>query len=694
MSGFEPFSMPSEEELERILEGSQVDPMALLEKVKADPRAIKDRAVLAQLAEIAQKDKIEFDLILDGIKKARLGVKVDTVAGLVADFIEESKATKPGTKTDEAAKAAAYEILLHGNPIQIHQDHVAEKVRGGEKPARLIAMSGYSAYLTDDRLHADIVGSAQSGKSTTTIATLECFPEENVLITSEASPKSLYYLAHQQPERLKDAIVYIDDARAEHIPVLKTFRNENSVRPTNITVADGEFLELIVRYRPNVIASSVTPLRDLEGQAGSRAFLVSVPDATPDEEREVRAKIRQQIATSAILSEKNDIRRKTLQEMARILRDEGVRDVVIPYDVIEPHGADRRGTGQFMRLIKVSAFINQYQRPLIELQDGKRVVLATYADFKLAAQVWFDFAEGQEFKVSPKAIDVLKALPDKWPGLSAPTIARGMKRSQRTVERYLEDLYEAGIASRERITAPGMPWGYWVEPETRQKVLAQIPESESTKINSVTITTENLCREYMAKNSSDSLKDSYINFFSNNDIDIKKMYKDRMDTSGEGDDWGYIYSLCFFHETCRDSEKEPMDSEIITKNDLSQSGTNPQDIDSGNVANMANTVANQVIIRVLDDLGEIILIDGRTVNLRREDVVTIPAIQAKGLIEKGKAVEVHPGQQRIKFRAPYRSDWKRPDGSGYMRDFTEGEIIEVPADRAAAWIKRGVAEAA
>ena len=100
--------------------------------------------------------------------------------------------------------------------------------------------------------------------------------------SSEASPKSLYYLAEQQPERLKDAVIYIDDARPEHIPVLKTFRNEGNVRPTNLTVSDGEFLELVVQYRPVVLASSVTPLRDLEGQATSRAFLASVPDATPE----------------------------------------------------------------------------------------------------------------------------------------------------------------------------------------------------------------------------------------------------------------------------------------------------------------------------------------------------------------------------------------------------------------------------
>jgi len=236
-----------------------------------------------------------------------------------------------------------------------------------------------------------------------------------------------------------------------------------------------------------------------------------------------------------------------------------------------------------MRLIKVLAFINQFQRPIIEMQDGRMIVLATYADFLTATRIWFDFAEGQEFKISPKAVDVLKALPEKWPGKAAPTIAKEQHKSQRSTERYLEDLYEAGIASRERITAPGMPYGYWMEPETRQKALSQIPESEERITNSVRIATTKFCREYVAENQPDSLKDSYIKFFSNSDIDIKKMYYggkelsilNAVDPAG----WSSLYTPLFSGKSCRDSEKEPNDGEIITTKDLSLLSENPHDSD-------------------------------------------------------------------------------------------------------------------
>ena len=300
--------------------------------------------------------------------------------------------------------------------------------------------------------------------------------------------------------------------------MLKTFRNEENVTPCNMTVVDGEVLELMVKYRPAVLGSSVIPLRDLEKQASSRTFMLSIPDATPEEEKKVREAIRLHARAGAIMSKKNEEQLMILRAMATILRDEGIREILIPFDVIEPEGADRRGTGQFMRLIKVSAFINQYQRPILELTDGRKFVLATYADLEMAAEVWFDFSEGQEFKISPKVLDILKMLPTTQPGQTAPALAGAMGKGQRSIERYLEDLYECGIASREHISAPGKPWGYWCEKDLRQEVLSLISDAGDVKANSDSILTKGLCRKYLGEKSSDSLKDSINEFFSNNDI--------------------------------------------------------------------------------------------------------------------------------------------------------------------------------
>jgi predicted transcriptional regulator len=280
-----------------------------------------------------------------------------------------------------------------------------------------------------------------------------------------------------------------------------------------------------VPYRPVIIASSVNPLRDLQQQAGSRAFLVSIPDATPEEEKEVRKAIRASRCMGAILQKDNNNQRDVLRAVSWVLQKEGIRDVLVPFDAEEPAGADRRGTGQFMKLIKVSAFINQFQRPVLELDDGRRFVLAVYEDLRIAAEVWFDFAGGQEFKISPKAIDILKELPDKEPGKTAPALAKDNSKGQRTVERYLDDLFDAGLVNRDRIQAPGSPWGYWCNDELRQKVLSKISGATDHCKNSDMNATETPCRKYMAKNSSDCLKTSIKELFSKSDIMKKDIIK-------------------------------------------------------------------------------------------------------------------------------------------------------------------------
>jgi hypothetical protein len=65
----------------------------------------------------------------------------------------------------------------------------------------------------------------------------------------------------------------------------------------------------------------------------------------------------------------------------------------------------------------------------------RKFVLAIYEDLKTAATVWFDYAEGQQFKISPKPIDLLKMLPVMQPGKISPALAKETGYGQKTVER-------------------------------------------------------------------------------------------------------------------------------------------------------------------------------------------------------------------------------------------------------------------
>jgi len=239
------------------------------------------------------------------------------------------------------------------------------------------------------------------------------------------------------------------------------------------------------------------------------------------------------------LLKKRTTRREISSEgQHRILRDEGIKDVIVPFDIEEPSGTDRRGTGQFVRLIKISAFINQKQRWIMCMDDDRQIVLADLNDVKTALSIWGDFYQTQSLKVSYKAIDLLQKLPvnnRNWSvtlkTYTAPEIARMYGMKQRTVEDYLRNLYEAGLVHREQRNEAGHPYGYWIDEE----VAAIISDATDAKSDPAprTIsggpaptgrkyTREIFLRANLAKISSDSLTDSYNSFFLTNNNIIEK----------------------------------------------------------------------------------------------------------------------------------------------------------------------------
>lgn len=142
----------------------------------------------------------------------------------------------------------------------------------------------------------------------------------------------------------------------------------------------------------------------------------------------------------------------------------------------------------------------------------------------------------------------------------------------------------------------------------------------------------------MAENSPDSLKDSYINFFSNYDIDIKKMYKGRKDINGSEEGFEDIFSLYISGKSCRKSSNDPNDTEYSRQNDLAELAEISPDSDSENGGN----VLDFVILRFLQAVPAFIGVDMRKYGpFSREDVATIPPINAKNLVRSGHVLEVH-----------------------------------------------------
>jgi hypothetical protein len=383
--------------------------------------------------------------------------------------------------TEEEIVKAARAILLKGDPLQERVEYVQQQHHGDTAAIKGIILIAHTAYMDDnDRLHGDISGEPAIGKTSAIERTLSTFPQNDVMILSEASPMSLYYYAKEHD--LAQKIIYIDDARQDHIPLLKTFRNDGDSKPKHLTVKDGECLDLDVNARPVIFASSVTPLRDLQGQATSRALMLTYEKPNPLIEQEIRRKIRSRTRLSQLNKTEDTQKLRVLQQVVEILRTEGTSHVMIPFDAEEPTDGTRRDTGQFQKLIAASAYIHQFQRPVLKV-DGERYVLATYEDLKVAAEFWMAFNVSQQFKIPPKALEILKVLPTVEPNpdpgaysskpMTSTRVHQVTKIPQSTCKAYLDNLYDAGHVNRAQIKAPGSPWAYWIDPDLAKKLLAK-----------------------------------------------------------------------------------------------------------------------------------------------------------------------------------------------------------------------------
>jgi DNA-binding Lrp family transcriptional regulator len=284
------------------------------------------------------------------------------------------------------------------------------------------------------------------------------------------------------------------------------------------------------------------------------------------------------------------------------------------------------------------------------MKSGQKIILAIYEDLEKAAQIWFDFAEGQKFKVSSKALKILEKIPSEVPEpIISSELSHELNISQRTIDDNLKNLYESGILSRRKLDFAGAPWGYWCETEVRKIVnaenLAEPREKLSAGLSAPSgtvpeprkTTQEIFLRGYMAKESSDSLIDSISNTFTKYTV-ISKGNVEAIKYRGlplVGECPEKIYLSYFSPKKVRGPSDKSNDNETPRKDDSARSCVVSADSDDQTCVVAANSCANA----------------------------------------------------KVQFNTDYDSDW-----NGSIRHFKEGEITEIPEERAETWIKRGIVE--
>jgi hypothetical protein len=287
-------------------------------------------------------------------------------------------------------------LLRQGDIVNARREYIANTGYSIEYITDALTYVSYSTYLDPKCvIHANIVGGFQAGRPITSIKSLDLMPPEDVISLSQISTKYVYYISRDID--FTNKIIYVDNVCDKHVPIMRIFRNESEGNFSYATVIDGEALHMKITGRPAVIASSSKPLKDLESQISNRFLPIEVNRPLKELRKKVHAKIRQNIGKRAIrASTWQDEEKLIIQEASRILRDNGIKDVINPFDAEEPEGSGNRYPAQFSRLIVISAFIHQFKRPILQTGD-KRFILAIKEDLENASDIWheLDLAGGR-----------------------------------------------------------------------------------------------------------------------------------------------------------------------------------------------------------------------------------------------------------------------------------------------------------
>lgn len=107
---------------------------AILERIRADPRALKDPAILAALADMKVNDPIEFDLLINAIKGVTKDVKPETIRKIVDKYIADANRA--------AAKAKQREQHKKRDLGKLIRELDSEELTEGGKACRLERICG------------------------------------------------------------------------------------------------------------------------------------------------------------------------------------------------------------------------------------------------------------------------------------------------------------------------------------------------------------------------------------------------------------------------------------------------------------------------------------------------------------------------------------------------------------------------
>jgi response regulator of citrate/malate metabolism len=209
-----------------------------------------------------------------------------------------------------------------------------------------------------------------------------------------------------------------------------------------------ETYELGIKGCPVFFTTSIYP--PSEEQWSSRLRILQT-----DESEEQTKKILEYQKKLALIPIQNKSETKILKEIVNQLKK--FDDILIPYfneiDFPTKEVRARRDLPMFRTLIQVSAYLHQFQRPKIKIED-KEYLIATFADYYVAYTLIKRGLKGLIYGLPDNILNILdicRAIKeDDKEEITAKKVAEHSNYSQRTIRAYMTRLVDVGLLTVEK----------------------------------------------------------------------------------------------------------------------------------------------------------------------------------------------------------------------------------------------------
>ena len=291
-----------------------------------------------------------------------------------------------------------------------------------------------------------IMGESSSGKSHLMHRVLSYFPEECVIWLTRTTAHGLeYYLSGRD---LSGHVLAVEEAPgfSDAQQYVRPMFSERGLRIVSAqAVGGGRVVSQVIEVKgcPAFVTTSAVPVVD--EQMSTRVWILSTDESREQTERILRFQaLREKFPAGSKLDDEKAAVREALSQLRPV-------GVLIPYaDAIAFPASRTRARRDFpklLTLIKVSAYLHQYQRPRLVL-DGEEFVVATFADYHiaytLASRVLRPTILGLPEGVL-KVYDVCKKLSSLSVEITSRSVTEECNYSQSTVRKYLNQLVKARL---------------------------------------------------------------------------------------------------------------------------------------------------------------------------------------------------------------------------------------------------------